>query len=205
MFGHHARRREQKRQKESRLKLKESKKRFEAQNPERLRQEDIYNKQKMEENVSSAGTEREKARSKGREYAAEVMGRKVEGLDPNQRKAMQYEANRGIQRGTETANRELLGNQAKRGIVGKGGVGYAQQRELQKLASEARGGVHRDLDKLNADMMEKRRAQEFGIESGEAAQHQLDRQIAQDEINLEKERKRQREFEDRFYQQFSRV
>ncbi|SRR5260221_5467965 len=205
MFGHHARRRQKKRLKESQLELDESKKRFEDENPERLKQEDLYNKQKLEENIASAGAERQKARGRGREYAQEVMGRKIEGLDPNQRRAMQYEANRGINRAAETANRELLGNQAKRGILGRGGVGYAQQRELQRLASEARGGVHRDLDKLNADMTEKRRAQQFGIESGEAAQHQLDRQIAQDEINLEKERKRQRNFEDRFYQQFSRI
>lgn len=205
MFGHFRRKREAKRQKEGRLKLKESKQRFEAQNPERLKQEDLYNKNKIEESISTARSEREKARGRGREYANEVMGRKVEGLDPNERRAMQYEANRGINRAAETANRELLGNQSRRGIVGRGGVGYAQQRELQRLAAEARGGVHRDLDKLNADMTEKRRAQHFGIEQGEAAQHGLDRQIAQDEINLEKERKRQREFEDRFYQQFSRI
>lgn len=175
------------------------------QMPGLLREEERYNKEKMDRNIASASQERERARVRGREYAKEVSSRPVQGLDTNQRKAMQYEANRHVDRDLENANRELLGNQSRRGIVGGSGVGFAQQKDLQRQAGELRGGIHRDLDKLNADMMEKRRAQEFGIEQGEAAQYGLDRQIAQDEINLEKERKRQRQFEDRFYQQFSRV
>ena len=118
---------------------------------------------------------------------------------------MQYEANKGIQRSMQQANRKLLGEQGLHGITGKSGVGYAQQRDLQRMGAEAQAGVHRDLDKLNADLALKKLAASFNIEQGEAAQSQLDKQIALDELNLAEERKRQRFFEEQANKQFSRI
>ena len=91
------------------------------------------------------------------------------------------------------------------GIVGQGGVGYAQQKDLQKLANESKGQATRDLDKLDADLRLKNIAAIFAGEQGEAAQRQLDKQLALDELKLDDERKRQRLFEDQFNRLFSRV
>ena len=118
---------------------------------------------------------------------------------------MQYEANKGIQRSTQAANRKLLGDQASHGVVGKGGVGYAQQRDLQKMSTEAQSGVHRDLDKMNADLRLKNIAAIFAGEQGEASQAQLDKQLALDELNLNEEKKRQRAMEDQMNRLFSRL
>ena len=118
---------------------------------------------------------------------------------------MQYEAQRNIERQHQNAQRKLLGEQSRHGIVGKGGVGYAQMNDLQRLANESQGQATRDIEKLNADLAMKKLAAMFNIEQGEATQNQLDRQMAIDELDLERERKRQRFFEDQFNRLFSRV
>jgi len=148
--------------------------------------------------------DRVKARAEGREYSKDVLGQQMEGLDPVKRQAMQYEANKGIQRSMQQANRKLLGDQGMRGIRGNSGVGYAQQRDLQRMASEAQGGVHRDLDKLDSDLAMKKLAAAFNIEQGEASQSQIDKQMALDELQLGEERRRQRFFEDQAYNQYNR-
>jgi hypothetical protein len=161
--------------------------------------------QKVSEQAQQSKEARNQARQEGRAYAEDVISRDVPGLNPEQRNAMQYEANRQIKRSLQSANRRLLGDQATHGIVGKGGVGYAQQRDLERLANEARGQSTRDLDKLNADLALKKLAAMFNIEQGEAAQSQLDRQMAMDQLQLEQERKKQKYWEDKFNRLFSRV
>lgn len=157
------------------------------------------------EKSQKAKQDRIQARAEGREYSKDVLNQEMQGLDPVKRQAMQYEANKGIQRSMQQANRKLLGEQSLHGIGGKSGVGYAQQRDLQRMASEAQGGVHRDLDKLDRDLALKKLAASFNIEQGEASQAQLDKQLALDELQLAEERKRQRFFEDQANKQFSRV
>lgn len=159
----------------------------------------------VSEKVGQSKEDRKTARAEGREYAKDVLSQEYEGLDPVKRQAMQYEANKGIQRSMQQANRKLLGEQGLHGITGKSGVGYAQQRDLQRMGAEAQAGVHRDLDKLNADLALKKLAASFNIEQGEAAQSQLDKQIALDELNLAEERKRQRFFEEQANKQLSRI
>lgn len=161
--------------------------------------------EQIAQKTSQAKEDRNKAFEEGKERAEELFSRDVEGLDPVKRQAMQYEANKGIQRSLQSANRKLLGEQGMHGITGKGGVGYAQQRDLHKMAAEAQGGVTRDLDKLNADLALKKLAAMFNIEQGEASQAQLDKQLALDELNLAAEKKRQKAFEEQFNKLFSRV
>lgn len=161
--------------------------------------------ERVSNQVAESKAERGKAREEGIEYARNLFHTEKEGLSPEERRAMQYEANRGIQRNMQSAERKLLGEQSQRGIHGKGGVAYAQQRDLQRQGREAEAGVHRDLDRLNADLAKKKIASMFAVGQGEAAQTQLDKQLARDEINLEKERKRQRESEHKFTKLFNRA
>jgi hypothetical protein len=118
---------------------------------------------------------------------------------------MEFESNKGIQRQHQAANRRLLGEQGMHGIVGKGGVGYAQQKDLQRLANEARSQSQRDINKIDSDLSLKKLAAMFNIEQGEAAQAGLDRQLAIDELKLDEEQKRQRRYEDQMNRIFRRI
>lgn len=189
--------------------MQEEQKKKHAEN-ERKFQQETPTPQQMSEQVSQetqrAKSERQAARQEGRNYAEELLSRDVEGLTPAKRNALQYEANKNIKRAEQAANRRLLGDQSRHGIVGRGGVGYAQQRDLQRLANEARGQSQRDLDKLNSDLALKKLAAMFNIEQGEASQAALDRQAAVDQLNLNEERRKQKYYEDQFNRLlFSRV
>lgn len=162
--------------------------------------------QRKNEKIQASQDARQKAQEQGRVRGEELFNRyKNEGLESERHKAMQYEANKQVQRGEQNASRRLLGGQSQRGISGKGGVAFAQQRELKRLSDDAKGQARRDLDKLNEDMALKKAASVFAVEQGEASQDQLDRQIAEDELNYQNERKRQRSYEDQFNRNFSRI
>jgi hypothetical protein len=205
MFGHNKRKRQRKEIKRERKDLKRERALFESQKPELERQQDENIQSQIGTQAAESKKARDVARQEGRKYSEDVISRDVQGLTPSQRNAMQYEANKTIQRAHQSANRQLLGEQSRHGIVGKGGVGYAQQRDLQRLANDARGQSQRDLERLNSDLSLKKLAAMFNIEQGEATQAQLDRQLASDELRLGQERKRQRQYEDQFNRLFSRV
>ena len=205
MFGYHKARREKRRTNREKEQLGRETEMLKQQKPEIEKQNEIANKEAISKATQEAKVSRQQAREEGRKYAEDVVNRNVQGLNPTQKNAMQYEANKHIQRQHQQANRKLLGEQGQRGIVGKGGVGYAQQKDLQRLANDAYGQSQRDMDKLDADVALKKLAAMFNIEQGEAAQSQLDRQLAADELNLANEQKRQRYFEDQFNRLFSRV
>lgn len=205
MFGHHKAKREKRRLKEKTSQFEREKSEFDAGAMQREKDAAQLQNQQVAEKSQQSKMERQNARKEGADYAQEVLNRDVQGLDPEKRKAMQYEANKGIQRSMQSTNRKLLGDQASRGIVGKGGVGYAQQRDLQRMGTEAQAGVTRDLDKLNSDLALKKIAAMFNIEQGEAAQSQLDKQMAIDELQLGEEKKRQRMYEDQAHKLFSRI
>jgi hypothetical protein len=205
MFGHHRRAREKQKFKNEKQAFNQQKKDFEANSPQREKESADFRNSQVNERTQQAKKERQEAYQEGRNRSNELFSRDVQGLDPAKRQAMQYEANKGIQRSMQSANRKLLGEQAQHGIVGKGGVGYAQQRDLQRLGTEAQAGVHRDLDKLNSDLALKKLAAMFNVEQGEASQAQLDRQLAVDELHVNDEKKRQRQYEDQFNRLFSRV
>ena len=205
MFGYHKAKREKKRAKQQMKDFSHQQKKWEKGEPEREAKAAEQQKTQLAEKTAQSKADRDIARQEGQKRAEELFSRDVQGLDPAKRQAMQYEANKGIQRSMQSANRKLLGDQGQHGIVGKGGVGYAQQRDLQKMGTEAQAGVHRDLDKLNSDLALKKLAAMFNVEQGEISQQQLDKQMALDELNLSDEKKKQRKFEDQFYKQFSRV
>lgn len=205
MFGYHKTKR-----KKNRLKKEQSD--FEAEkNLLEGKTSDLEQaqKQKMDQDIANQTQAFKDTRTKGREegrlYAEDVLNRDVQGLSPQKKSAMQYEAQRGIQREMQNANRKLLGSQSQRGISGKSGVAYAQQRDLEKLGSEARGDAERDLTKLDEDLKLKKLAAMFNVEQGEASQAQLDQQMAIDQLSLEEEKKRQRLNEDKFNRLFERI
>ncbi len=202
MFGHLKKKRESKRKKVAQFEKEKSDAITNARNEKKTEK-----RQKVEavENAAKNKTERHAAREEGRADTEAFLSKEVQGMNPEKRQAMQYEANKQIQRGHQSANRQLLGEQASHGIVGKGGVGYAQQRDLSKMANEAKGAAHRDLTKLDADLALKKQAAIFAGGQGEATQQQIDKQTAIDELKYENERKKQREFENEARKQFSRL
>lgn len=205
MFGHHAAKRQKSRLKKQQESFNQEKSNWQAGSPEREQQlADFQNKQVADKTAQSA-SDREAARQAGRKDTEEFFQKDIAGLNPEKKKALQYEAHKGIQRGMQAANRKLLGEQSQHGIVGKGGVGYAQQRDLQRLGQEAQGQATRDLTKLDADLALKNKAAIFAGGEGHAATAGLDKQMALDELQLQDEKKRQRNFEDQFNRLFSRV
>ena len=206
MFGHHKRNREKRKLKKENENLVNKQKAWEAGSSQREKEMEAEKEAKTAEKAAKSAEERKKSYAEGRKRVQDLYNdQTIEGLNPEKRQALQYEANKGIQRSMQSANRKLLGDQASHGVVGKGGVGYAQQRDLQKLGTEAQAGVHRDLDKMNADLRMKNIAAIFAGEQGEASQAQLDKQLALDELNLNEEKKRQKMLEDQIYRQFTRV
>ncbi len=205
MFGYHKAHREKKRAKKAAEDTANKQKQFEAEEPERLQKQRDYEQTQARTRAEESAADRKRGREEGRAYAEELLSRDVQGLAPGHKNAMQYEANKQIQRQMQSANRRLLGDQASHGIVGKGGVGYAQQRDLERLGNEAYGQAYRDLEKLDYDTALKNRAAMFNIEQGEAAQNALDKQLAMDELKYEEERRRNRNYENQFNRLFSRV
>ena len=203
MFGYHEAKRERRRAKQENQNLISKQKNFSEEAMKRKQEQELQNKNKLNENIAQSKATRESGYNQGLQNVKNLYNdSSIVGLDPEKRKALQFEANRGIQRNMQTAERKLLGEQGQRGIAGKSGVGYAQQRDLAHTGMEAQAGVHRDLDKLNADLELKNKAAHFAGGMGEAAQAQLDRQLAIDEMNYEGEKNRQRELEDEFLRQY---
>jgi hypothetical protein len=195
MFGHHKRQRERKRIKREKASLANERSMWEAQQPERDRATREANEKQLEQDVGAATKRRREAELAGREDLKQFLGQDVQGLSNKQRQIMQYEANKRVQDAYHQENRRLQGEQSRHGLVGKGGVAYSQQRNLQKIGQEARGQAARDLHKLDADLALKKLAAIFTGGKGEAAQSQLDRQTAQDQLELADEKKRLRDWE----------
>ena len=204
MFGYHQQKREKRRFKREKDYLNQEKEAWEKNSPERERMESEAQKKHVEERVAHAKAERKSGAEEGRADTEAFLNKHVEGLDHEARKALQYEAEKGIQRSHQAATRKLLGEQGQRGIMGKSGVAYAQHRDLQKLANEARGASARDLTKIDRDLALKKQAAIFAGGQGEAAQRNIDRDLAMQELDYANEKKRQRNFEDQIYKQYNR-
>jgi hypothetical protein len=205
MFGHHAAKRASNRLRKEQSQLNKQKSDWQNASPEREKEAMELQNKTVAEKAAQSAADRQAARESGRKDTEEFFKKDIQGLDPEKRKALQYEANKGIQRGVQSANRKLLGEQSKHGIVGKGGVGYAQQKDLQRLGIDAQNQANRDLTKLDSDLALKKLAAIYSGGEGHAATSGLDKQIALDELQLAEEKKRQRNFEDQFNRLFSRV
>ena len=200
MFGYHKARKAEKKAKKAQSAYEKQQNDYQD-TPEYLEAQDKL----VSEKTAKSKAERNEAKKEGAAYAQEVLGRQQEGLNPQTKQSMQYAANKEIQRGMQSANRKLLGEQASHGIVGKGGVGYAQQRDLDKLGREAKAGVTRDINKLDSDLALKKLAAAYNIEQGEASQAQLDKQLAIDELQLADEKKRQKAYDEKVNNLFNRL
>ena len=147
--------------------------------------------------------QREEGRQRGQQYAQEVLNRPMQGLAPEQRLRMQEGFQGRLNQDLQGYERRLLGEQGRRGI--RGGAAYAQRADLARAGVNAQREYQRDVGELDSDIALKKLAASFGIEQGEAAQTQLDRQLAMDELRLDAERKRQRGLEDQYSRLFRRV
>lgn len=205
MFGYHKAKRERKRAKREQEEINKEREFLENQKPELEKKNEEAIKNQVSEDVATAKTERQQAREEGRKYAEDVLNREVQGLTPEEKRAMQYEANKQVKRSMQSANRKLLGEQSTHGITPDSGVAYAQQRDIQRLGNEAYGQNTRDINQLDADLALKKLAAMFNIEQGEASQAALDKQLALDQLRLDEERRRNRYWEDKFNRSFSRV
>ena len=206
MFGHHKRKREKRRAKREKESFNQEKMDWEKGSPAREKEAADFQQSQVDEKAGKAAEDRKNSYAEGRKRIQDLYNdESIQGMDPEKRQALQYEANKGIQRSMQSANRKLLGEQGQHGIVGKGGVGYAQQRDLQKVGAEAQAGAQRDISKQNADLRLKNIAAIYAGEQGEAAQSQLDKQMALDQLQLADEKKRQRNMEDQLNRLFSRV
>jgi len=207
MFGYHRNKREKKRLKKERQAFEDERRRYDAERstPEAIKQQADERKENISQQVQESKQNRQEARKEGQAYAEDFMKREVQGLTPAQQKAIQYEASQKINRDMQAANRRLLGEQGRRNIGKNSGVAFAQGQELQRAGQEAYGQSQRDLTRLNEDQRNRNRAAMFNIEQGEAAQAQLDRQMAIDELELSAEKRRQRALEDQLNRIFSRI
>lgn len=199
MFGRHAAKREKKKAQEERARLEEERKRLENAQPG-------YDQKVVEAASTQADQfrqDREAARQRGREYGEQVLNRDVQGLTPRQRQSMEEGAQKKLNREMQGYQRKLLAQQGSRGV--KGGAAYAQQADLARAGQEAQSQYMRDIDQLDADASLKKLGALFGIEQGEAAQTQLDKQLALDMARMDEERKRQRQYEGKSQDYFARV
>lgn len=117
-------------------------------------------------------------REEGRRYADQFMNRQFQGLQPQQRQALQETANSQLQRDLQNQNRMLMGSQGRAGV--RGGAAFAQRAELGRQAMQAQQQMQRDLSQLDADERRANMGMAYGIESGEAANRLLTRQRAED-------------------------
>jgi hypothetical protein len=197
MFGSSKRKRQLKKIKQERGALTQQRAAWEAEqgSPEKI-------KAQSEQEIAASGAARRKAEEEGRAGAETFFQKDVQGLSPEQKSAMQYEASRQVRRGVQGASRALMGEQGRHGILGKSGVAYAQQRDLQKMGQEALGQRQRDIQQMNADLAMKKLAAIYAGGKGEAAQSVLERQAAQDRAEYEAERRRQRPYAERINELF---
>lgn len=78
----------------------------------------------------------------------------LEGLSAEENQALRERAGKGIERGTQTALRQLRGIQGARGV--RGGSAVARQTGVLRAGIEAKAGVERDL--FIANIAQKRQA-----------------------------------------------
>jgi len=199
MFGYPRAKREKKKAENARQELQRERDRLENAKPGY----DEKVKQYASNQAQQFRQEREQGRERGRAYGEEFLGRDIQGLTPTQRRSMEESAQKKLNRESQGLQRRLLAQQGSRGV--RGGAAYAQQADLARATGEAQQQYMRDIDQMDADIALKKLGALFGIEQGEAAQSQLDRQLALDMARMDEERKRQRPYETKFNDYFSRV
>lgn len=203
LFGYFTRpKKERKKLKKERAAFESERNAFRAQRPQAEKEDEEVREKQITQNAQKSKELRQTGRQEGRKYGEELFNRNVQGLTPEQRRNSEFESEKRINRDLHAKEKKLLGEQGKRNIGNRSGVAFAQQQELRRDADEAKGQAKRDLENLNADLALKKQAAMFNVEQGEGAQSQLDRQLAADELDLNRERKRARHLEDDYRNYF---
>lgn len=148
--------------------------------------------------------ERDKRLSEeGWKEGEELFNRDVKGLTPEQRRVIESNARRRLNRSLQGAQRDVLASQGASGI--RGPAAYAQQQDIRNAAREAEGDFYRDLEEYDPELALKKLAMMFNVQQGRRAQGHLNRQQALDEMRLREERAKQRELQEYFRGQFGRI
>jgi hypothetical protein len=164
------------------------------QQPDAVRAQTIAQRQQRENEAGAKGYQ-------------EMMSRmqNAQGFSPEQARAMQYEAHKGIQRREQSAQRNLVGAQGSQGIGGRSGIGYAQRRDLNRGFGEQHGQAQRDYERLNAEQRLANVGAGTAYEMGEKARMSTDWEAELAREEREKQRKANPYGVTQAYQQFSRM
>lgn len=141
----------------------------------------------------------------GQQRGVEFFNKPIQGYTPEHRAALQNQANAHINSTMHTASKKLLGDQASRGILGQGGVKYAQQRDLMRQGMKARGDAHNEVAKQDAERAIQKQAQVFAAGAGEASQANLERQEAKNDLRYTQERQDNKKMVKKFGKNLSRL
>lgn len=153
---------------------------------------------RVQKNLQESEEARHGAFERGKEQHKKFFSEDIEGLSPAQKISMQTEANKHARREAQSLNRRLVGDLSSRGIRSKGGIGEEQQRHLHRQAQEGEEQVRRDVNKLDTDISNQKRAAIYTGAQGEAAQNLIARQSAQDREEHEREMEHQRKNEKKY-------
>lgn len=129
----------------------------------------------------------------------------AQGFSPEQARAMQYEAHKGIQRQAQAAQRNILGEQGQRGIGGRSGIGYAQQRDLNRGYAAQHGQAQRDFERLNAEQRLANVGAGTAYEAGEKSRLGTDWETELEREERRKYREANPNYAKEAYQQFMRM
>lgn len=191
-YVHHQKVKNHKKEKYEKKAMKKAEKMYNSAPAERSPEE---KKSEIARITGERQAETAQAEERGIKKATEFTGRNVEGLNPQQRSAMQHEANRQIENQVYHQNRQMGGKRSQSGIGHKSGIAFAQREAVQKGAQEARGQSERDINRLDADQRMRNLAAQFAIQQGEVGRSDTARQEAEDMLRYEDEKKRSRHFE----------
>ena len=122
------------------------------------------------------------------------------GFRPEQAAAMQHQAYKNAQRMGQTSQRALLGEQSQRGIGGRSGIGYAQQRDINKSVAAQQAQSLRAFQRLNAEQGMANAGAGYAAEAG--AQSRMDTDI---ESQREEEERRKYRLANPNSQQFMKI
>lgn len=207
MFGHNRRKRAKKKLKEQKSAFEHQKTIWEAQQPQREKEQEAANAEKKQNLIKQGEESHKKGLAEGRAYGEEAINRNYQGLTPEQRRSMQAEANNQISGDQYRAHQQMRG--AQKGVGSNSGVAFAQRQHLQRQAQQFRGQAERDLNKLDSDLSSKKLGAVLGAEQGYAANKALNNENAQAEIEYGEEKRRRRAQEDKLWGKsnniFSRV
>lgn len=136
----------------------------------------------------------------GREQGEEFGKRQFQGYTPEERNREEAMAARATQKKIQKAERDIIGKGGHHGR--RGGSVYAQKADLERMGLESHNEAQDAIRRADKELALKNEARQFAIEQGGGTGAIERHQQALNELNLAKEKKKQRRYED---QLFSRI